>query len=368
MNGAGFSEEDRRFMRMALEEASKARLVSPPNPSVGCVIVQGGEVLGRGFTQKAGGPHAEVMALRDAIGAGRSVEGATAYVTLEPCSHFGRTPPCCDALLANGIGRVVAAATDPNPQVSGRGLARLREGGVEVASGLFEKEAREVNAGFMKRMETGLPYVRMKTAASLDGRTAFLDGTSKWITGPEARADVQYWRALSGAVVTGIGTVRADDPRMDARLEGLVRKPLRVVLDPSGSIDRDARFLSIPDAVVVTTRRDPGLEAFLKERGHQFWVLPDKEDPGKVSLHDLLLKLASVGVNDVLLEAGARLNGAFLEADLVDEIVFYQAPCLLGEGLGVAAVPNPPTPGDARRWNIVDSALFGRDQRLILRR
>ncbi|WP_443743662.1 bifunctional diaminohydroxyphosphoribosylaminopyrimidine deaminase/5-amino-6-(5-phosphoribosylamino)uracil reductase RibD, partial [Sutterella sp.] len=242
---------DEAWMRLALDEAKKALRLSPPNPSVGAVIVREGRLVGAGFTQRTGGPHAEIMALRDAAARGESVEGATVYVTLEPCSHYGRTPPCALALIEAKVGRVVAATGDPNPKVHGRGLRMLEAAGIPTELGVLEAQAKEVNASFLTRMTRGTPWVRVKTAVTLDGRTALPDGRSKWITGEAARADGQLWRARAGAVLTGAGTVRADDPQMNVRLADQVRQPLRVVVDPRLETDPDAKILHSPGGPVL---------------------------------------------------------------------------------------------------------------------
>lgn len=362
------TSEDVVWMRRALEEAQKARRLSPPNPSVGAVIVRDGRVIGAGFTQAVGGPHAEVMALRDAEARGESVKGATIYVTLEPCSHYGRTPPCAKTIVEHQLGRVVAAVTDPNPQVAGRGLRMIAEAGIAVTTGVLEEEARDVNIGFITRMTTGRPWVRLKCASTLDGRTAFPDGRSQWITGECARADTQYWRGCSGAVVTGIGTVLADDPQMTARLPDQVRFPLRVVVDAKLETPVHARILTGEQTVIVSAVWDEVRAVALEKAGAEIWVMPDETAPDRVDLGKMLDRLGELQVNEVHLEAGAGLNGAFLAADLVDEMVLYTAPCLFGEGLPIARVPLPTTPGEARRWKVKDFCQIGDDLRVILRR
>lgn len=360
--------EDERWMRRALKNAEKAWRLSPPNPSVGAVIVRGGEVLGEGFTQQTGGPHAEVMALRDAAARGNDVRGAVIYVTLEPCSHYGRTPPCAKALIEHGLGRVVAAVLDPNPAVAGRGLRMIAEAGIPVTCGVLEHEARLANAGFLKRMTKGTPWVRLKVAATLDGRTALPDGRSFWITGEAARRDGQFWRARSGAVVTGIGTVLADDPQMTVRLSDQVRFPIRVVVDAKMETPVAAKILAGGGTVIVAAEDNPERRAALEAAGAEVIVLPDAAHPERVDLGKMLLLLGERAVNDVHLEAGAGLNGAFLAADLVDEIVLYTAPCFFGSGRPIASLPLPDSPGAAQRWQIDDTAKFDDDLRLILRR
>ena len=361
---------DEAWMDLALDEARKALLISPPNPSVGAVIVKDGRLIGSGHTQKTGGPHAEVMALRDAFERGESVEGATVYVTLEPCSHYGRTPPCALALINARVKRVVAATGDPNPQVHGRGLRMLAEAGIEVALGVRDAEAREVNASFMKRMTLRTPWVRVKTAVTLDGRTALSDGRSQWITGAEARADVQRWRARAGAVLTGAGTVAADDPQMNARLEGLERQPLRVVVDPRLETRPDAKILHSPGGKVlfVAVQDAPARREALEAAGGEVILMPDPVRPGRVDLAGLLAELAAREVNEVHVEAGPRLSGAFLDAGLADELLVFMAPCLFGPGLPLANVTPPESPGAAPRWRIHSVAPVGGDIRILLRR
>lgn len=370
-----FSAEDERAMRRALELARLARPISPPNPSVGCVIMRAGEVLGEGFTQETGGPHAEVCAMRDAIARGHTLEGATAYVTLEPCSHYGRTPPCALALINAGFVRVVAAVLDPNPQVAGRGLRMLRDAGIKAECGLLEAEARAENVGFLTRMTRGTPWVRMKAAATLDGRTAFLDGRSQWITGPAAREDGHRYRSWSGAVLTGIGTVLADDPQMNVRLPDrpveTTRQPLRVVVDGRMKTPPSAKILHTPGGAVwiVTAKDDEGKRAALEAAGAKVVVLPDPNNPEHVDLAALMRMLGGAEVNEVHVEAGAGLNGALLDAGLVDELIIYQAPCFFGEGLPVAAVARPESPGAAPRWKTVSAdVLADGDIRIICRR
>lgn len=329
----------------ALALAEQAIGLTEPNPRVGCVILApDGRELGAGHTQAAGQAHAEVMALRDAAARGHDVRGATAIVTLEPCSHHGRTPPCCDALIAAGIARVVAAAQDPNPQVAGQGLARLRAAGiaVELADPDAETASRELNIGFFSRMQRGRPFVRLKSAISLDGRTALPDGRSQWITGEAARTDGHAWRRRAGAVLTGIGTVLADDPRMDVRLMPTPRQPLRLVLDPRGRMPPAARILQPPGEVRVI-------------------------GPGRADLPILMAELGAQGINELHVEAGPTLSGAFLDAGLVDELLVYQAPMLIGHGRPLAELSPLAQLGDARRWRLVEATPIGQDLRLRLR-
>lgn len=321
------------FITQALGLAAQALFLSNPNPRVGCVIASnGGDVLGQGFTQQAGGPHAEVVALRDAAARGHDVRGATAYVTLEPCAHQGRTGPCCDALIAAGIGRVVASIADPNPLVGGQGFARLRAAGVQVEVGPGGTQSRELNIGFFSRMVRGIPWVRMKAAASLDGVTALANGTSQWITSPAARADGHAWRARACAVLTGVGTVLADDPRLDVREIATPRQPHLVIVDSLLQTPANARLFDVADrrVLIYTARPDAAGAAALRARGATVIELPN--DQGKVDLPALLRNLAREGVNELHLEAGHKLNGSFLREGLVDELLLYLAPIMLGQG------------------------------------
>lgn len=332
-------------LQRALSLAEQAVGLSDPNPRVGCVILAAdGRELGAGYTQAAGQAHAEVMALRDAAARGHDVRGAVAIVTLEPCSHHGRTPPCCDALIAAGIARVVAAVEDPNPQVAGQGLARLRAAGIDVslADAATASAARELNIGFFSRMQRGRPFVRLKSAISLDGRTALPDGRSQWITGEAARADGHAWRRRAGAVLTGIGTVLADDPRMDVRLVPTAKQPLRLVLDPQGRMPASARILQPPGETRVI-------------------------GPGRPDLLALMADLAAQGINELHVEAGPTLSGAFLNEGLVDELLVYQAPMLIGEGRPLATVASLTVLADARRWRLIEATPIGQDLRLRLR-
>jgi diaminohydroxyphosphoribosylaminopyrimidine deaminase/5-amino-6-(5-phosphoribosylamino)uracil reductase len=325
-------------MARALALAERALFLSNPNPRVGCVITDDhGRVLGEGHTQQAGGAHAEVMALRDAQARGHSVRGATVWVTLEPCAHTGRTGPCCDALVAAGVGRVVASLEDPNPKVSGQGLVRLRAAGIEVQVGPGAQASRELNVGFFRRMEAGLPWVRMKVAASLDGTTALANGTSQWITHEAARADGHAWRARACAILTGIGTVIDDDPRLDVRGVDTPRQPTVVVVDSRLRLSASARLLAAQrPAWVYTAEADPQRHAPLQGRGAVVTVLANKE--AKVDLGAMLRDLAQREINEVHVEAGHRLHGALLQEGLVDELLVYLAPRLLGPGRGMAAI------------------------------
>lgn len=321
----------------ALDLATHATLVSDPNPRVGCVLVDAHHhVIGQGHTQQRGGPHAEIMALRDAAARGNPTQGATAYVTLEPCSHHGRTGPCCDALIAAGIRKVVASIADPNPLVAGQGFERLRAAGVEVEVGPGAAESRELNIGFFSRMVRKTPWVRLKVAASLDGKTALPNGASQWITGEAARADGHAWRARASAILTGVGTVLDDNPRLDVRHANTARQPHLVVVDSQLQTPPDAHIFIAPRAVWIyaAARNDAKAQA-LEARGATVTYLPNPQ--GKVDLAALMADLARREVNELHVEAGHKLNGSLLREGLVDELLLYFAPKLLGEGLGIAS-------------------------------
>jgi len=336
------STTDHQLLLQAIRLAEGSIGLSEPNPRVGCLLHDAhGQPAGEGFTQQAGGPHAEVMALRQAAAAGRSLAGGTAWVSLEPCAHHGRTPPCADALIAAGLNRVVVACMDPFAQVAGQGIARLRAAGIKVdlaESSATLKAARELNIGFFSRVQRHRPWVRMKVAASLDGRTALSDGSSQWITSEAARADGHLWRRRAGAVLTGIGTVRDDDPRLDVRGFDIARQPLRVVLDSGFATPPTALVLQGPGRKLVVGARDETLRmAQLRAAGADLLVLTN--DRGRVDLPALLTKLATDGVNELHVEAGATLNAALLQTGLVDELLVYLAPKLLGPGRDIAALP-----------------------------
>ena len=363
---------DQRSMARALELARKGVYSTHPNPRVGCVIVAGGQVVGEGWHARAGEPHAEVHALRQA---GAKARGATAYVTLEPCSHHGRTPPCAEALVQAGVARVVAAMQDPNPQVAGRGLARLQEAGIEVACGVLESEARALNVGFIKRMEQGLPYVRVKLAMSLDGRTAMASGESQWITGPAARAAVQRLRARASVVLTGADTVLADGARLTVRPDELglnaeltalamTRPPLRVLVDGRLRVPLSAPFYQAGKALVATCAAAGARQLFLDD-GHELLAVSGSN--GHVDLRKLLLELAARGANEVLVEAGPRLAGAFARQGLVDEYQLFVA----AKFLGSSARPLLDWPlakmAEAQELQIVEMRAVGDDLRIIAR-
>ena len=386
--------QDTIWMAQALRLAERGLYTASPNPRVGCVLVHNGGVVGEGWHERAGEPHAEVLALR---AAGEAARGASAYVTLEPCSHDGRTPPCVNALIAAGIARVVAAVQDPNPQVAGQGIAKLRAASIEVECGLMEAAARELNIGFFSRMTRGTPWLRSKIAMSLDGRTALANGTSKWITGEDARRDVQHWRARSCAVLTGIGTVLADDAQLNVRESALLfppltaegslrsngeppgvphagtrggreglRQPLRVVVDSQLRLPLTARVLLGGNVAVYTAAQDAEKIAALEKTGARVIVLPDAN--GRVDLNAVLRDLAARGCNEVLVEAGSALNGALLQAGLVDELLLYLAPQLLGDAARGMAQLGEFSRLDQRvnlKWH--DVRQIGNDLRITVR-
>ena len=355
--------QDSHWMAHALRLAGQGLYGTSPNPRVGCVLVADGQIVGSGWHRRAGEPHAEVIALRDA---GDKARNATAYVTLEPCSHHGRTPPCADALIAAGVARVVAAVQDPNPKVAGEGIAKLRTAGIEVACGLMEAEARELNIGFFARMTRGTPLLRSKIAMSLDGRTALANGVSKWITGDAARLDVQHWRARSCAVLTGIGTVLADDAQLNVRDIETERQPLRVVLDSRLRMPLTARMLHEKNVLIYAARHDPDKIAALEQAGATVSVLPDGNR--QVDLPAMMRDLAQRGCNEVLLEAGSILNGALLRAGSVDELLLYVAPQLLGDGARGMAQLGELTGLDQRidlKWQ--DVRQVGNDLRITVK-
>jgi len=352
-------------MHRALDIARNGLYTADPNPRVGCVLVKEGQIVGEGWHVRAGEPHAEVVAIAAAGGAAR---GATAYVTLEPCNHTGRTGPCTAALIAAGVARVVCAMRDPNPAVAGGGIATLERAGVAVEVGVLETEARALNPGFLSRAERGRPFVRTKLAVSLDGRTALANGVSQWLTGEVARADVHRWRARSSAVLTGIGTLLADDPSLDARLDEPatdVVQPARVIVDAALRTPPDARTLSIPgDVLVFTLSDDAARAAALTARGARIERVGAAA--GHCDLTAVVRRLAELELNEIWVEAGPTLNGALLAAGLVDELVLYVAPLLLGEGArGMFDIGELTTLAQAPRFEFVDYAAFGPDLRIV---
>ncbi len=357
-----FTSSDHEFMARALHLAERGLYSTMPNPRVGCVLVRDGAVIGEGWHRQAGGPHAEVHAL-DSAGNAR---GATAYVTLEPCSHHGRTPPCAEALIAAGVARVVAAMQDPNPRVAGRGMATLAAAGIATECGLLESEARELNIGFVSRMSRGRPWVRIKLAATLDGKTALHNGVSQWITGASARRDGQRWRARACAILSGIGTVRADDPQLSVRDVAVPRQPLRIIVDSRLETSPAARVLEGGRVLLVSALPGAtGAEA-LQARGAELLCMPG--EAGRVDLAALMRELGRRGVNELHVEAGARLSGSLLAGGLADELLLYMAPCLAGDkARGMFDLPELESLDDKRRLTIHDVRMVGGDLRVLAR-
>ncbi len=360
-----YTDFDHQCMRRALELAGKALYYATPIPRVGCVIARDGRVLGEGFTQPPGSNHAEVEALLDARRQGHDLHGATAYVTLEPCAHFGRTPPCATALMEARIARVYAAVEDPFPQVNGQGLEMLRSAGIDVRCGLLEQEAREMNLGFFSRVTRGRPWVRLKIAASLDGKTALNDGSSQWITSEAARADGHAWRARACAVFTGIGTVKADNPQLNVRFVQTPRQPLRVVVDSRWEIDPTAKVLQGGGTLVVGAQEDHVRMETLRALGAETLALPNEH--GKVDLVALMRELARRGCNEVHVEAGFKLNGALVRAGVVDELLIYLAPTLIGEAQGMVHLPALADLTLAQRLTFHHMSQVGDDLRVLAR-
>jgi diaminohydroxyphosphoribosylaminopyrimidine deaminase/5-amino-6-(5-phosphoribosylamino)uracil reductase len=364
-----FSQTDFVHMERALALAKRGMYTTDPNPRVGCVLVKNGEVIGEGFTQPAGQDHAEVRALKDARSRGHDLRGATAYVTLEPCSHFGRTPPCANALIEAQVERVVAAMEDPNPQVSGRGLKMLRDAGIEVRCGLLAHEASELNIGFVSRMTRGRPWVRMKVAASLDGRTGLPSGESQWITGESARADGHAWRARASAILTGIGTVREDDPRMTVRAVDTPRQPQRVLIDSQLDVPPTAQILAGAPTLIFCGNLDERHTAradVLRERGAE--IVQMANAAGKVDLPAMLKVLGERQVNELHVEAGYKLNGSLLREGCVDELLVYLAPSLLGiDSMGMFSLIAPQALDNRLRLNFHTVDRIGDDLRILAR-
>ena len=361
------SDRDAFWMDQALSLAEQALYITSPNPRVGCVLVSAqDQCIGQGHTQAVGQAHAEVMALLQARQAGHETRGATAYVTLEPCSHHGRTPPCCDALIQTQVARVVISGQDPNPLVAGQGIARLRAAGIEVMLGVGQARAQEINIGFFKRMQTGLPWVRIKVAASIDGQTSLSNGVSQWITGPAARQDGHHWRARACAVLTGVGTVLQDNPLLDVRLVTTPRQPPLVVVDSQWQTPLNATLWG-PDRPVWVYGAQANAEAreALNQRGAHTTLLANPS--GKVDLAALLADLGQRGVNELHIEAGHKLNGSWWREGLVDELLLYMAPCLLGPGQGMAQLPALESLDAAIRLRWVDFSPIGDDLRLMAR-
>ncbi len=359
------SFSDISFMKRALALAEKAQPNCPPNPAVGCVIVKDRRIIGEGFTQKTGQAHAEVMALRDAKAKGENVEGATVYVTLEPCSHYGRTPPCALALIEAKVARVVAALKDPNPEVSGRGLKMLADKGVQVECGICAEEAEEMNVGFLKRMRTGLPFVRSKIAMSLDGDIALSNGQSKWITGELARKDGHKWRARSGAILTGSGTVAADNPLLNVRLPEAERQPLKVIVDSHLTLNPELKIFETGKVLLVCAKYDIVRAQEYEDMGVEVIELPGPD--GKVDLKALVEELGRREINEVHVEAGPGLNGALTELDLIDEYLIYVAPKILGDGVRAFNLPKFRCIDEACQLEFKSMQMIGKDVRFQLR-
>lgn len=364
---------DQRFMARAIQLARLGRYSTHPNPRVGCLIVKEGEVIAEGYHRRAGEPHAERNALAKA---GVAASGATAYVTLEPCCHHGRTPPCTEALIESGVKRVVVGMPDPNPLVAGQGLELLRQAGIQVTEGVMRPQVEALNPGFIKRMIHGLPYIRCKMAMSLDGRTAMADGESQWITSPAARVDVQKLRAQSAAILTGVGTLLADDPSMNVRLSAMelgleegvpIPHPVRVVLDPELATPGDAKMLGLPGpTLIICSDEQPVHGAALEAAGAQIVRLPG--DKQRLDLHQVIRFLGEQEINEVLLESGATLAGAMLEQGLVDELIIYQAPHLMGnKGRGLFLLPGIARMADRIALQVTDLRQVGTDIRITAR-
>ncbi|MCW8328073.1 bifunctional diaminohydroxyphosphoribosylaminopyrimidine deaminase/5-amino-6-(5-phosphoribosylamino)uracil reductase RibD [Photobacterium sp. SDRW27] len=368
-----FSSIDHAMMLRAIELAKRGRFTTAPNPNVGCVIAHGDDIVGEGYHYQAGQPHAEVFALR---AAGTQAQGATAYVTLEPCSHHGRTPPCAEALVKANVARVVCAMVDPNPKVAGRGIEILQSAGIEVQTGLLEADAQALNPGFIKRMKTGLPYVQLKLASSLDGRTALSNGESKWITGPAARADVQRFRAKSGAILSTSATVLADDPSLNIRWNELgesvqseypqqsLRQPVRVVIDSKNRVTPSHQLINLPGNTILA-RTERGMEAWPDNVTQLLLPASDESDEKQVDLSALMASLSQQDINHLWVEAGAGLAGALLSAGLVDELIIYQAPKLMGsDSRGLIDLQGLTAMSQVPELDITDVRMVGPDIRI----
>jgi diaminohydroxyphosphoribosylaminopyrimidine deaminase / 5-amino-6-(5-phosphoribosylamino)uracil reductase len=358
---------DQQAIARALELAMQGLFITSPNPRVGCVIVKEGKIIGEGYTQPAGQAHAEVQALNDAARRGEDVRGATVYVTLEPCSHYGRTPPCADALIRAGVARVVAAIPDPNPLVAGKGLDKLMAAGIEVACGVLEDEAMEINIGFLSRMRRAKPWVRMKAAASLDGKTALHNGKSQWITSSAARDDGHWWRARACAILTGIGTVQLDDPQLNVRAVATPRQPQRIVVDSQLQIDPAAKVLAGTGGatLIVAAQGNAEKEAMLRDRGAEVLVLPNAH--GKVDLPTLMTELGRRQINELHVEAGFKLNGSLIRESCVDELLLYLAPSLIGDAQGLFNLPALADLDGKRDLRFHEIRQIGPDLRILAR-
>lgn len=353
-----FSEQDHAHMSLAITLAQQGKFSTSPNPRVGCVLAHGAQIVGQGFHVKAGEPHAEVHAIRQA---GAAARGATAYVTLEPCSHYGRTPPCAEGLIAAGVKRVVVAMQDPNPLVAGKGLAMLQKAGITVQCGLLEQQARDLNRGFLSRMERCRPFVSLKMAASLDGKTALSDGRSQWITGDLARADVQILRAQSCAVLTGIGTVLADNPRLNVRAFSTLRQPIRVLLDRHFRLPENAHLVQDTSSPTWVFHIHPKPEWVANYAHIRTFRLPE------LDLAEILAILAHNQIGELMVEAGQTLASAFLQAQLIDELVYYQAPKILGDtARGIFRLPENNNALTQTDWRTVSVSSMGDDVKWVL--
>lgn len=346
-----FSSADYAFMAEAIRLAEKGLYTTSPNPRVGCVIVKNHQIIGRGWHEKAGQPHAEINALKQAI---HEVKGSTVYVTLEPCCHYGRTPPCTNALINAGIAKLIIAMQDPNPLVAGKGIQQLRAAGIEVQHGLLEAQANQLNIGFVSRMTRQRPWITVKIASSLDGKIALANGDSQWITGEAARTDVHRLRARSCAILTGINTVKQDDPELSVRYIQTTRQPLRVILDNRLEITPNAKALQKAGVLIFTTLQDSGKVQSLTEKGAQVIVLPSPT--GKLDLVEVMSKLAEFELNEILVEAGSTLNGALIESRLVDEIIIYCAPILLGNS-SQSMLNLPELTSLSQKWKLEITAI-----------
>lgn len=369
INMSTFDTQDQAFMLEALRLAMLARGISDPNPRVGCVIVKNNHIIGQGFTQLAGSHHAEIMALQDARQRGHDLQGATVYVTLEPCCHYGKTPPCSKALIDAQITKVVIAALDPNPLVGGQGVAKLQAQGIEVHTGLFALQAMRQNLGFMKRMRDGSPWVRLKMASSIDGISALPNGQSQWITGEAARADGHQWRAQANILLTGIGTVLADDPQLNVRGVPIVKQPLRAIIDSKLEIPLDAQILHNGAAIIYCASAESNLlsekKVALTDLNVQVIEVPNPN--GKVDLPAVLKHLAAnFEANEVHVEAGFKLNGSLIREGCVDELLLYLSPKLLGTGSGLANLSPLESLPDKNAWEFIDQQYVGADLRLRL--
>ena len=360
-----FHAADYAFMARALGLCRHGRYTATPNPNVGCVVVKGGRIIGEGWHEMAGRPHAEINALN---ACNEDARDATVYVTLEPCAHHGRTPPCTQALIAAGISRLVAAIEDPNPKVAGTGFAALREAGIQIDTGLMAEEARKVHRGFLSRMSRGRPWVRLKLGISMDGRTGLANGASRWITSPEARRDVHDLRALSCAVLTGIGTVLADDPELTVRDMPCVRQPLRVLRDSRLEVADSARIMQGDKVLIVTATGSESRARALREKGHAVLRIPTEKVKGKVDLRLMMEALGQHDLNDILIETGPRLNGSLLLSGVVDEIIIYIAPSVLGDlAHGMFSIGELTALDQRKSLEFVDVRQIGRDLRVTAR-